>query len=156
MMLQTQVPAFNKAAEAFARHIGVSFWFERKEIWPTAHGNVDLKFYSMSHIEWMRRNPKPLIASGKAFHARLEEEYAKHKFMHDPHPDEDSHDLAVGVCVEMLYGGQPEKAIILYNRWARVAGYRMITLISKEPLMVDIGEASLHFADNTFRVVRCR
>lgn len=156
MLLCTRVPCFNKSAEAFCEKVGASLWFERKECWPSSQGNVDCKFFSMSIDEWSRKHPKPLIASGKAFHARLKEEYARHKFAHDPHTDEDSHDLAVGLCAEMIYGSQPEKAIIIYNRWAHVAGYRMINLISRNPLVVDIGEAILHVADNTFKVLQCR
>lgn len=156
MMLHTRIPTFNKAAEVFCRSVGASLWFERRECWPSSQGNVDCKFFAMSIMEWSRKHPKPLMASGKAFHAHLEEEYARHKFAHDPHPDEDSHDLAVGLCAEMMYGGEPEKAIILYNRWARVAGYRMISLISRNPLVIDIGEALLHVTGNTFKVMECR
>jgi hypothetical protein len=156
MMLHTQVPAFNKAAEAFCRHVGAWLWFERRECWPTAAGNVDCKFYAMSIYDWMRKHPEQLIESGRAFHARLEEEYERHKFVHEPHPEEKSHDAAVGLCAEMMYGGQPEKAIILYNRWARIADYRMINLISRDPLYIDIGEARLHVTGNTFKVVTCQ
>lgn len=156
MMLHTRVPAFNKAADAFCRHVGAWLWFERQEVWPTKNGNVDCKFYAMGIHDWMRKYPDPLAESGRAFHARLEEEYERHKFVHDPHRDENSHDVAVGLCTEMIYGGQPEKAIILYNRWARVAGYRQVGLVSREPLVIDIGEAILHVIGNTFKVLQCR
>lgn len=156
MMLQTRVPAFNKAAEAFCRSVGAWLWFERHEVWPTLKGNVDLKFYAMSIHDWMRKHSEPLIESGRAFHARLEEEYARHDFAHEAHPQEASHDLAVGACAEMMYGGEPEKALILYNRWARVAGYRQLNLISRNPLVVDIGESILHVADGSFKVIQCR
>jgi hypothetical protein len=154
MMLQTRVPAFNKAAEAFCRSVGAWKWFERKAIWPTPDGPVDLKFYAMSVHDWMRKHPAPLIESGKAFHGRLEQEYERHGFVHEAHPDEDSHDLAVGACAEMMYGGEPEKAIIIYNRWARIAGYHQISLISRNPLVVDIGEALLHVKDGSFKVIK--
>ena len=158
VMLQTRVPVFNKAAEKFCNSVGAWLWFERSEIWPTKDGNIDLKFYAMSIHDWMRKHPGPLIESGKAFHARLEQEYERHGFAHDPHPDERSHDLAVGACAEMIYGEQPEKAAILYNLWARVAGYRQINLISRNPLVIDIGEAILQVFpfEQTFKVIQCR
>jgi hypothetical protein len=156
MMLQTRVPAFNKAAEAFCRLVGAWMWFERKEVWPTSEGNVDLKFYAMSIHDWMRKHPDPLVESGRKFHERLEMEYERHGFAHDPHADDRFHDAAVGACAEMIYGGEPEKAIIIYNRWARVAGYRQLNLISGKPLVIDIGEALLHVADGTFKVIKCR
>jgi Protein of unknown function (DUF2824) len=156
MMLQTRVPAFNKAAEVFCRAVGAWKWFERHEVWPTKHGNVDLTFFAMTIHDWMRKNPLPLIQSGMDFHARLEEEYARYNFVHEPHPQEYSHDLAVGACAEMIYGGEPEKGIILYNRWARVAGYGQINLISRKPLVIDIGEAKLHVTGDSFKVIECR
>lgn len=158
MMLQTRVPAFNKAAEAFCRSVGAWLWFERSEIWPTSQGNVDCRFYALALLDWMRKHPEPLIESGRAFHKRLEEEYARHSFAHEPHPDEDSHDLAVGACAEMIYGGEPEKACIVYNRWARIAGYLQINMISKNPLVIDIGEAMIHVlpAEQIFKVIQVR
>jgi hypothetical protein len=158
MMLQTRVPAFNKAAEAFCQMVGAWLWFERKAAWPTADGPVDLKFFAMSIHDWMRRWPAQLIGSGIAFHARLEQEYERHGFVHDPHPDEEAHDLAVGACVEMIYGGEAEKGIILYNRWARFAGYGQINLISRNPLVIDIGESILQVLvpEQTFKVIQCR
>lgn len=156
MMLQTRVPAFNKAAEAFCRSVGAWLWFERREVWPSKDGNVDLKFFALPILDWMRKHKEPLIDSGKAFHARLEEEYKRLDFVHDPHPDEESHDLNVGVCAEMVYGGEPEKGALLYNRWARIAGYRMINIISRNPLVIDVGEAILHVTGNTFKVLQVR
>lgn len=158
VMLQTRVPAFNKAAEGFCRSVGAWLWFERSEVWPTKQGNVDCKFYAMSIHDWMRKHPGPLIESGKAFHVRLEQEYERHGFAHEPHRDEKAHELAVGACAEMVYGGEPEKAVLLYNLWARVAGYQELRLISKNPLVIDIGESILQVlpAERTFKVIQCR
>ena len=158
VMLHTRVPAFNKAAEAFCRSVGAWLWFVRHEIWPSKHGNVDLKFYAMSIHDWMRKHSEPLVESGKTFHARLEQEYERNGFAHEPHRDDRSHELAVGACAEMIYGGEPEKAILLYNLWARVAGYQQLQLISKNPLVVDIGESILHVlpAEQAFKVIQCR
>lgn len=156
MMLVTRVPKINPAAEAFCRTVGASLWFERKAAWPTKDGPVDVKYYSLSLLEWARKHPAPLIESGQAFHARLEEEYARMGFAHEQHADEDSHDLAAGLCAEMIYGGEPEKAVIIYNRWARLAGYRQIDLRARNPLVIDIGEALLHVTGQTFKVIQCR
>lgn len=156
VLLVTGVPKFNLAAEAFCRTVGASLWFERARKWPTKDGLVDVRFYSLSLMDWMRKHPAPLIEAGQAFHKRLEEEYARIGFVHEAHQDEDSHDLAAGLCAEMMYGGQPEKAAIIYNRWARVAGYRQINIVSQNPLVVDIGESILHVTGKTFRVLQCR
>jgi hypothetical protein len=60
--------------------------------------------------------------------------------------------------MEMLLGGQPEKAVMLYNLWARFAGYGIIGLISRNPLVIDMGEALIHVrpAEQTFKVIQCR
>jgi len=157
MTLVTRVPIpFNKAAEIAAQKVGGRFWFERKAIWPTADGPVDVAFYALTLQDWSSRYPEPLIESGRAFHVRLEREYERHNFVHQPHPADESHDLAVGLCAEMIYGGEPEKGVILYNRWARLAGYRMMNIISRNPLMIDISEALVHVTGDTFKVIQCR
>jgi hypothetical protein len=76
--------------------------------------------------------------------------------LEENHPQDDAHDRYVGACVETIYGGQPEKAVILYNRWARFAGYQPIALVSKSPLLIDIGTAILQVINESFQVVQCR
>lgn len=155
MTLQTKVPAFNKPAEQFCRVVGAIRDFDRKAVWPAKDGPVDLSFWSMRYDDWVRQTPE-LKKSGQRFHVRLIVEKLRHGYAEPPHADEDCHDLHVGACVEMIYGGQPEKAVILYNRWARFAGYQPIALISRAPIVIDIGEALLQITGDTFKVVLCR
>lgn len=155
-LVQTQVPVFNRAGEVMAKAVGGRLWFERKKIWPTPEGLVDIRVYVMTIYDWLGTKPKPVMETGREFHAKLEEEYQRHDFVHDPHPDDDAHDLAVGAAVEMIKGGEPEKGVVLYNRWARIAGYQQINLISKNPLFLDIGESMIHVTGDTFKVVKCR
>lgn len=157
MMLQTRVPAFNRAAERFCRMVGASLWFERQAVWPTETGLVDMKFYTLSYMEWANKHSAPLIESGRRFHDRLMQERER-LGSPDPHghSDEDCHDLHVGACAEMIYGGQPDKAVQVYNRWARFAGYGQIALLMRDPVALDIGDAVLVVGDNTFKVVKVR
>jgi hypothetical protein len=158
MMLQTRVPAFNVAASRFCGVIGATLWFERKSAWTTSEGHAyDLKFYTLSYMDWTRKHPEPLIASGRRFHDRLT--FERERLGHpepEVHPDEECHDLHVGACAEMIYGGQPEKAVQVYNRWARFAGYGQIALLQRNPLVIDIGDCVLLVADGNFRVITCR
>ncbi len=157
MMLQTRVPAFNKAAALCCGIVGLKHWFERKNAWATNDGLVDLKFYTLSYMDWARKHPGPLIASGRRFHDRLT--FERERLGHpepEGHPDDECHDLHVGACAEMIYGGQPEKAVQLYNRWARFAGYGQIVLLQRNPLVIDIGDCVLLVADGTFKVITCR
>ena len=156
MMLVTRVPVTNKAALRFCSYVGAHKDFERKNAWPAKDGMVDLTFWSLHYHEWVKQTPS-LIETGRAFHAKLDEEFARHGVKRsNPHPDEDCHDLHAGACAEMIYGGQPEKGIVLYNQWALLAGYGLLSLVARSPLVVDIGDAVLQVGDGTFKAIKCR
>lgn len=156
-MLQTRVPAINKPADAFCKLIGASLYFERAKVWPTKDGDpVDMRFYTLTIQDWARKYPAPLIESGRAFHKRLEEEFERHGITQSHHPDENCHDAAVGLCAEMIYGGQPDNAITLYNRWARFAGYGQIAMMQRNPMVLDIGDVILLVEGENFKVLKCR
>lgn len=156
MVILTRVPAFNKPAERLAAFVGGTREFARKAVWPTPDGLIDMSFWALRYDDWLRRTPD-LINAGRAFHARLDEEFARHGKTPVRHPDEDCHDLCVGALGETIFGGQPEKAIVLYNRWARFAGYGLVSLVARNPVIVDIGDAVLQATgDGTFKVLKCR
>ena len=155
MILQTRVPSFNKAAETFCRMVGATLEFTRKGTWPIEPQPADMSYWTLKYEDWVR-GASCLITSGRAFHARLDEEFARHRALHDNHPDEECHDRYVGVCAEMIYGGQPEKAVVLYNRFARFSGYAQIALVARSPLIIDIGTALLLIEDRSFKVIQVR
>jgi hypothetical protein len=155
MILQTKIPAFNRAAIIFAPLLGWRLEFERKSVWPTDNGNVDMTFMSLAYEDWVRKD-ETLIESGRSFHAKIETEFARHDVPFDKHDDEDCHDRAVGACVQTIRGGQPEKAIVLYNRWARFASYGCMTLTSRSPVRIDIGTALIEATADGFEVIQCR
>lgn len=154
MSILTKVPAFNRPAAYAARKAGFEPRFERKAIWPTTNGPVDLKYYEFSYQRWIDRDAPFLIEAGKTFHDRLDLERERHGFVGAQHADEECHDLYVGACAATVYGGQPEKAVILYNRWARFAGYGEIAMLAKNPLMIDIGTALLQIVDGSFKAIK--
>jgi hypothetical protein len=153
MALVTRVPAFNRAADMFCRIVGATKEYERKAIWPTATGPVDLAFWALRYDDWVRKT-SALSATGHAFHQRLEAERIRHHVDEPLHIDEECHDRYVGACVETVYAGQPEKAIVLYNRWAMISGYMEISLIARSPLVIDIGDALLQVGDHEFKVIK--
>lgn len=154
MVLLTRVPAFNKGADLFARIAGFTCEFERTACWPTLEGACDMRFFALRYDDWVRKTPD-LADSGRAFHDRFEQERARlgHTEPRN-HPDDEAHELHAGACAEMLYGGQPEKAVALYNRWARFSGYGTIALIGRNPLVIDIGDGLLFVRDGTFTVLK--
>jgi hypothetical protein len=153
MILQTRVPAPNVAADLFCRLVGATKDFVRPKVWPTVNGMVDLAFWTLHYADWVRRDGS-VSASGHAFHVKLESERIRHNLEDPLHPDEECHDRYVGACVEMIYGGQPDKAVILYNRWAGFSGYGKIALIARSPMVLDIGDAVLQVLDHDFRVLK--
>lgn len=152
--IRTCVPASNRAASFAARAAGFQKRFERPGLWPSAKGVVALKFYELTYQRWFDFVADELIAAGRMFHERLEAEFARLGHTEEAHADEDCHDQAVGACVETVYGGQVEKAIVLYNRWARFAGYGQVALVAKAPLAIDIGNALLQIGEHSFKMLR--
>lgn len=154
--LFTRIPTHNRAAAVFAPMLGWTKEFERKAAWVTVEGEtVDVGFYAMRYPEWVRKT-LDLMKKGRWFHRRLDDEFKRHGRMQEQHPDEDCHDLYVGACVETMRGGQFEKAVVLYNRWARFAGYGLMGLVSMNPTVIDIGSALLQMTGDTFKVVKVR
>lgn len=158
MVLLTRVPAPNLAARKFCKIVGATLEFVRQSAWPTPTGNVALHFFALRYDDWVRKTPD-LIVSGQQFHAQLEQERVRHNHPIPIHVDEECHNLHVGACAEMIYGGQPEKAVVLYNRWARFVGfncYKPIALVARSPLVIDITQALLQILDGTFKVIQWR
>lgn len=158
MTLQTRVPAFNRVARLAIPRCGFQLQFERKEIYPHKNDLVAVTFWALTYERWFQITDE-LIETGREFHRRLEREFARHEVSHRVHRDEDIHDRAVGGCCEMIFAGQMLKGVVLYNRWARFAGYRPIELIANnaaDVLLLDIGDAVLRLADNDFKAVLCR
>jgi hypothetical protein len=155
MMILTRVPDSNAAAKSMARRCRFSFEFRRENIWPTTNGPVGMDYFALPYEEWAK-SCGAFVQSGKFFHERLDHEFERHGRPAHDHPDEEAHDRLVGAAFEMILAGQPEKAVGLYNRWGRFAGYGPIALVSRNPAVVDIGEAVLLMDKPEFKVLKCR
>jgi len=114
-----------------------------------------VNYCALRYDDWVRKTPSLEIA-GRSFHQKLETEFYRLGRQEQQHPDESCHDRHVGACAEMMLSGQIDKAVILYNRWARFAGYGQIAVVSHSPSLVDIGNALIQVKDNDFKVIRCR
>ena len=113
----------------------------------------DTTFFSIRYDDWVRHAPD-IDASGGAFRGRLFSELAQHgrEFPWVANHWTDRH---LGAFAEMLHHGQVDKAVVLYNRFARFAGLNQFSLVSHDPLLIDIAGAVLHFENGDFRVIRC-
>ena len=150
--LLTKCPADNPAAIGFARDAGFQLKFTRKGGWKDG---VDLYFYSLSFDRWVGRD-EVMKLSGEAFHAELERVKAQAGSPLPTHPDDEAHDRTAGAAVEMVRAGNVRKAVWLYNRWARFAGYASIDLLSESPPVIDVRDAIVTVRDGSMEVLLCR
>ena len=153
--LLTRVPHGNIGAKALARKSGLRFMFSRPKSWVMDHGLVDSDIYSITIQDWVNSAPG-MVEKGQWFHRRLEEEYRNMGSQHHVHDEDFNHDRHVGVAVSMILGGQANKGMVFYNRWARMAGYHPISVVSENPTIVDIQESVLLIKDDDLRIMACR
>jgi len=151
----TRVPKGNLPARAITKAVHGAYEFTNPNGWVFKGKVIPADIFSWRIQDWIR-NTISLSQYGKQVHEDLEKQYEFHGFKHTPHPDNEMHDRWAGAAYCMLAGGYPGKAIDLYNRWAVMADYQPIKLLSVKPPIIDIGESVLLFKINTFEVVSCR
>jgi len=148
----TKCPRGNVAAKALARSIHGAFDFTNHHGWFRDGILIPTDIYSLKVQDWVRQAPG-LVERGRWFHERLEEEFALHAIQEPPHPDDEAHDRYVGAACEMLLGGQPEKGVAFYNRWAVMAGYEQVKIVMNDPLTVDIKTAVIRVSERDFSLL---
>lgn len=153
--ITTRVPKGNLGALALVRAIHGSLEFTLPKGWIFNDQFVPAGIYSLSVQDWQRTAPG-LIERGEWFHHRLEAEQEKLGNFEPNHPDDPIHDRYVGAAVETILGGQPRKGVIFYSRWAAMAGYAPISIVTETPLVLDIGTALIAIRNNDFWVMGCR
>lgn len=134
----TKVPVHNHAARALAHHFRFDLDAVRADSWrlDEAGATSDIEFYGYRWSDWIRHSPL-LAAQGATFHTRLDSECERLGLPHAVHASELWHDRVVGATLATAYGGHVDKALILYNRWARFAGYTPVRLVTRLPMVVE-------------------
>lgn len=156
MDIMTRVPHGNYAARALTKTIkGGSLEFHIERGWYKDGKVIPADIYSIRLQDWMAHTPG-LEERGHWFHERLTEEYKRLGHEEAIHADDPVHDRYVGATVDMIMGGQTEKAVVFYNRWAGMAGYLPFGIASLDPLVIDIQEALLEIRGDTFWVLRVK
>lgn len=153
--LFTRVPKGNVGALALVKAIRGTFEFTRPNGWWIEDHAVDADIYTLKYSDWARHAPA-LKEKGVWFHHRLEEEYRKLHVRKPQHADDLVHDQYVGCCVETIMGGQVHKAVIFYNRWASMAGYGEVRVVTVNPVVIDIQDALIMVRDNDMWVMTCQ
>ena len=151
MTLLARAPACWPGVGRFCEAVGATFEFSRAQVWPSPDGLVDCAFYALRYDDWIQQTDE-LLHTGSVFHLQYDAECARLGQLAPLM----SLDRYLGVFAEMLYGGQPDKAVILYNRFARFGGFPGITLLARDPVIIDIGTAVLQIGEGAFRALKVR
>lgn len=141
----SKVPRANKAAKGLAIKGGLRTIFERDD---QALGSCE--YVELTLTDCAMRTAG-MEAHGERFHAFLESAKASELHPHDP-----AHERAVGAALLMIERGQPAKGVGFYNRWARLAGYAEIALVSDSPVTVDVVDAVIGLGSDGMEVQLCR
>lgn len=161
MELQTKIPEVNKAAHSLVQAINGRLEFDRQDAWPLPDGKFcSMDYYTLRYSDWLYAPwaAGKLAARGEWFHQKLDAAKLAMLSPAESHAADPAHDVNVGATVEMIFAGEIDKALTLYNRWARFAGYAEVRCISLKPLVIDIQDAVLlidHVAKD-FEVLACR
>lgn len=78
---------------------------------------------------------------GVNLHEQMDAAIAEARLSLAEHPEDDEHNIAVGRAAEMMVSGDVRGGIAFYCAWAKQAGYPGISLVSWDPLQVDVGLA---------------
>lgn len=146
MKVLSKIPVNNEAAKGMARLLHAQLMFTRKNAWPISETEaIDIEYYELTYQDWLdSHNKLDAMESGKWFHERVES-LSANTVQHD---ECNTHDMYVGVAVEMILAGNVDKGVILYNQWARFAGYQPIEIVQHHPLVINIGNALLEISMN--------
>lgn len=156
MELLTKVPEGNRRAEALTLRAGFRHEFDRADAWVWRGETVALRHYALRYADYVSHYADDLATHGAAFHTHLDREKARVGIGADSHPDDPAHDVNVGAAAQMIRAGKVAKAVALYNRWARFAGYQTIAAVSLNPTVLNIGDCFIEADGDSFKVLPCQ
>ncbi len=154
MEIMTRVPKGNIPALALVRSINGVYEFTNRHGWVMDNDPVPAEIYSMHAQNWIR-DADGLRERGEWFHAKIENELARFRPAEKVVPSDPMRDRHIGAACEMIFGGQPHKGIIFFNRFAAMNDVPCATLISLNPVSIDIGFGVLIMRDDDFWMASC-
>lgn len=141
----SRVPDANKASKGFAIAGGLRTIF-------AGRSNA---YVELTCMDWAMRTPA-LEAHGERFHRVIEAAKVEAGSSLPVHDHDPAHERAVGAALLMIERGQPAKGAAFYNRWARMAGYAEITLLSTAPVVIDAVDAVVGLGSDGMEILLCR
>lgn len=149
-----RVPAGNLAARAIAMAVGGEPEFAVPRGWMYRGSVVPVTVLSLSVQKWLRTAPG-LVDRGRWLSRRIKRAMEREGMPGVSFIENKVQDRYAGAAVDMLLGGQPGKAVALYNRWATVAGGSPIRLVAARPPTIDLGQVLLIFRGEDVVVIPC-
>jgi hypothetical protein len=142
----TKLPVNNAAPLDVARLAGFHHRF-------TMNG---LSVYGLTWDEWVL-TANETHQAGADFHQRFHAVKLEHGASSPDHEDDPVHNRFAGFCALCVYAGNAAKGVRLYNRWARLAGYAQIALLSEHPMVIDIVDAVISVGpQQAWEVLSCQ
>lgn len=153
MELFSRVPKGNLGALALVRanHMVRELRIDRG--WIYDGKSVPADVYSMQFQDWLRRSDS--TKTGHWFVSRMESEYKNHGVTMDFGSLSEEYLNHIGAAVEMIFGGQKEKGVVFYNRWANMVGINPLKIVTASPLVIDCEGALIKFRSNDFWIMSC-
>jgi hypothetical protein len=156
MEVVSKVPDGNAGAKGIARAMGFQELFRREACWRNPGGDiVGISYVGLTLDRWRGRD-ETLVAAGEWWHENLERAKAEAGSDLPTHPHDEAHERAVGASVLMFKAANPRKGVREYNRWALLAGYAPILLLSEHPVVVDARDAIVSLKGDDLEVLSCR
>lgn len=115
------------------------------------HGGGAADVYTVKILDWIRTAPG-LVERGRWFHEKLKAEYARLGKTAMPVRNDDLHNRHMGACAEIMFAGNVGKALLCYNRFARINHSSEIKVVTHSPLMVDVRDAYLMVRGDDFYI----
>jgi hypothetical protein len=153
--MMARIPRGNLAALTLIRALKGVKDFHLPRGWIVDLDPVPADVYGLRIQDWMRTAPE-LPLRGRWMRDRLAQELKRlGKGDIDLSASEDD-ERAMGLAMEMLLGGQPEKAVVFFDRYAAFTGCSRLQIVSRSPLVVSAGPAMLCIRNDDFWVMSCQ
>ena len=130
----------NKAVLGLIRALHGRLEFVRK------HEDSAVSHFVLRYSDWCQHDEQ-MVSLGEWFREKLEVKLLRHGLPSAFEPEPSLHS-ALGATLATIRGGQVDKAITFYNRWAIFSGYAPITLLTRWPLVLDIANALVVLDDD--------
>lgn len=150
--LTTRVPSGNLGALALVRANRLTPEFILEKGWFYHDKPIPATSYSIRIQDWIRHFGP--AEAGKWFVDKLSAEYLRNG-INITNPLPEAYHAQIGAAVEMIFGGQKEKGVVFYNRWASMAGATPIKIITLSPLVIECQGAIIKFRPNDFWIMSC-